>query len=428
MHISEGVLTPEILVIGAAGAAVGLAIGLNGLKSEDIPKVALLTAAFFVASLIHVPVGPSSAHLILNGLLGVILGWQAFPAIFIGLTLQAVLFQFGGLTTLGVNTMNMALPAVLAGFVVRPFLKSGRPTPLALIVSGLMAACCIMLSALMVSLALSFSGQGLEAIGKLIFMVHIPIAAIEAVITASVVGFLLKVKPEVIVGEQMNRKQDTKGRTGVAAAVLLFLSLFAVPAHAHKVNVFAWYDGSKVELEGYFSSGVKAMSSPVTVTDEAGKEVFRGKTDDKGRLSFVPPGKGKYHVVLKAGMGHMAETDVEVDTEPAGKAGGVAAPATEKTLPQTQARDKSVEPAGSVRGAAPVASGAASVSELQACVTPHEMEQILDQRLSPIRRELMILAEERDKIRMSDVISGFGYIMGLMGIALYISVKRKENS
>lgn len=428
MHISEGVLTPEVLVIGAAGAAVGLAIGLKRLKSEDIPKVALLTAAFFVASLIHVPVGPSSAHLILNGLLGVILGWQAFPAIFIGLTLQAVLFQFGGLTTLGINTLNMALPAVFAGWIVRFFLKGGRPGPLVLGMSGLMAACSIMLSALMVSLALAFSGQGLETIGKLIFIVHIPIAAIEAVITASVVGFLLKVKPEVIAGGQMNRGQSMKSRTGVATAVLLFLSLFAVPAHAHKVNVFAWYDGNKVELEAYFSSGVKAMSSPVIVTNEAGKEVFRGKTNDKGRLSFVPPGKGKYHVVLKAGMGHMAETDVEVDMAPAGKAAGAAVPATEETRPQTRAQVESVEPAGPVKRAVPAASLPASSSELKTCITPDEMEQMLDQRLRPIRKELMVLAEERDKIRMSDVISGLGYIMGLMGIALYISVKRKDNS
>ena len=423
MHISEGVLTPEVLVIGAAGAAVGLAIGLKGMKPEDIPKVALLTAAFFVASLIHVPVGPSSAHLILNGLLGIILGWQAFPAIFVGLTLQAVLFQFGGLTTLGVNTLNMALPAVLAGFAARPFLKSGSARPLALAVSGSMAACSIMLSALMVSLSLALSGQGLEAVGKLIFVAHIPVAAIEAVITASVVGFLLKVKPEIIAGRQTNTGQNMKGKTGAAMAVLFFFCLFAVPAHAHKVNVFAWYDGNKVELEAYFSSGLKAMSSQVIVTDERGKEIFKGKTNDKGRLSFLPPGKGKYHVVLKAGMGHMAETDVEVDTKPANKTEGRALPATEKAESQVVP----VKPANPVQEAGPAASRLAPAYRQQ-CITTSQMEQMFDQRLRPIQKELMVLAEERDRIKMSDVISGLGYIMGLMGIALYISVRKKQAS
>src|SRR5260370_6370141 len=86
------------------------------IRDEEIPQVALMTAAFFVVSLIHVPVPglPTSAHLLCNGLLGVVLGRRAGLAIPIGLLLQAVLLQHGGLTTLGVNTCVMVLPALLA--------------------------------------------------------------------------------------------------------------------------------------------------------------------------------------------------------------------------------------------------------------------------------------------------------------------------
>jgi cobalt/nickel transport system permease protein len=80
------------------------------MEHKEVPKVAILSSVFFVASLIHVPLGPSSVHLILNGIMGVLLGWTAFPAILVALALQGVLFQFGGITTLGVNTLNMALP------------------------------------------------------------------------------------------------------------------------------------------------------------------------------------------------------------------------------------------------------------------------------------------------------------------------------
>ena len=62
--------------------------------------VAILAAHFFVGSLIHVPVGPSSVHVVLNGLLGMLLGWAAFPSIFVALMLQAILFQYGGITVL----------------------------------------------------------------------------------------------------------------------------------------------------------------------------------------------------------------------------------------------------------------------------------------------------------------------------------------
>ena len=98
-------------------AAVGTAIGLKKLDYDHIARAGMLSAAFFVASLIHVPIGPSNAHLILNGLVGLLLGWAAFPAILVALILQGAFFQFGGITTLGVNTIIMALPALLCFLV-----------------------------------------------------------------------------------------------------------------------------------------------------------------------------------------------------------------------------------------------------------------------------------------------------------------------
>ncbi|HAS88003.1 MAG TPA: cobalt transporter CbiM, partial [Desulfovibrio sp.] len=112
MHISEGILSLPVLACGAVVAATGTMIGLKKIDSEKLISVALLSSVFFVASLIHIPIGPSSAHLILSGLMGLLLGWAAFPAILTGLLLQAVLFQYGGLAVIGVNTAIMALPAV----------------------------------------------------------------------------------------------------------------------------------------------------------------------------------------------------------------------------------------------------------------------------------------------------------------------------
>ncbi len=422
MHISEGILTPGVLVFGAAATAAGLAIGLRGMKSEEIPKVALLTAAFFVSSLIHVPVGPSSAHLILNGLLGVILGWAAFPAIFIGLALQAVLFQFGGLTTLGINTLNMALPSVLVGVLVRPLLRSGKMTPVAVGASALAGAGTVMASAFLVFLSLHFSKEGLGTVGKLIFVVHLPVAAIEAVITASVVGFLLKVKPEVVNGAQAMAPGHGSGRKSTAAVAVLLMCLMASStAHAHKVNVFAWFDGQKVELEAYFASGAKAMHSAVIVTDEKGNKVLEGKTDEEGRLSFVPPGKGRYHVVLVAGMGHHAETDVDVDSDPV-----PAAPAPEEAG-SPEPSPTAVQSGQAVESPVPVVSSRLARAEQGTCLTAQDLERILDQRLKPIQRQIMVLAEGQDKIKPSDVISGLGYILGLMGIAMYVSARKKRD-
>uniref|UniRef100_UPI003A951F43 energy-coupling factor ABC transporter permease n=1 Tax=Desulfovibrio legallii TaxID=571438 RepID=UPI003A951F43 len=63
MHIAEGVLSPAVLLTGYALTAAGTAVGLRRLDYDRLMTVAILAAAFFVGSLSHVPIGPSSAHL-----------------------------------------------------------------------------------------------------------------------------------------------------------------------------------------------------------------------------------------------------------------------------------------------------------------------------------------------------------------------------
>ena len=126
MHISEGVLSAPVLVTGAVLAAAGVAVGLKKIDYEKIPQVAVLSSAFFVASLIHVPIGPSSIHLIINGINGLLLGWLCFPSILVALSLQAILFQFGGITVLGINTVNMALPGVICYYLFNRLVNQKR--------------------------------------------------------------------------------------------------------------------------------------------------------------------------------------------------------------------------------------------------------------------------------------------------------------
>jgi cobalt/nickel transport system permease protein len=115
VHLPDGVLTWPWLAGGFVVAGILAVLGAWRIRDEEIPQVALLTAAFFIASLIHVPVpvGPK-AHLLLNGLLGVILGRRSALAIPVALFLQAALFGHGGFTALGVNSCVMTLPALLA--------------------------------------------------------------------------------------------------------------------------------------------------------------------------------------------------------------------------------------------------------------------------------------------------------------------------
>lgn len=195
MHISEGVLSVPILSAGAVLTAAGTCIGLRKMDNNNLVTVAILSAAFFVASLIHVPIGPTSVHLILNGLLGAVLGWAAFPAILVGLLLQAVLFQFGGFTVLGVNTFDMAAPAVICSVLFSPML---RRTGLARNIGAfLCGSVSVLLATLFTSTALALTDEGFLHAAEVLVVAHLPIMLIEGGFTVLVVGYLSKALPEV---------------------------------------------------------------------------------------------------------------------------------------------------------------------------------------------------------------------------------------
>jgi cobalt/nickel transport system permease protein len=196
-HIPDGVLSIPVIVAGGVAAAAGIALGLRALDERDIPKMAILVAAFFVATLFAVPIGPSSVHLLLGGLMGLVLGVRAFPAVFVGLLLQAVMFGFGGLTSLGVDTVNMALPGVVLAFLARPLTARAAPAALAWI-GAAVAALAVLGTAAGVMLALALSSPDYVPALKIVAVTYLPLAAVEAVITGFAVSFLARVRPAIL--------------------------------------------------------------------------------------------------------------------------------------------------------------------------------------------------------------------------------------
>ncbi len=196
MHISEGILSPSILTAGGVVAFAGTAAGLKKLDYDKVMNVSLLTATFFVASLIHVPLGPGSIHLILGGLMGILLGWVCFPVILVALFLQMIFFQYGGLIVLGVNTVIMALPAVVCSYLFRPwFMQNGRKRQVAAFSCGFLS---VLLSSVLMALALYSTDRGFFQASLLIVATQIPLMFIEGVITMFAVSFLARVQPEFL--------------------------------------------------------------------------------------------------------------------------------------------------------------------------------------------------------------------------------------
>ncbi|WP_417819893.1 cobalt transporter CbiM [Terasakiella sp.] len=196
MHIVDGALSNDVVIAGGILAVGGIALGLKKMDMEKIPAAGIMAATFFVASLIHVPIGPSSVHLIMNGLAGLILGWTAFPALFVGLLLQALFFGYGGVTVLGVNTVAIALPAVLMHYICRSGIRHSNKK-VAMFWGALAGGGSIALTAVLVTLALAITGESFIPAAKLVVLAHTPVMAIEGFLCACAVSLIHRVKPEL---------------------------------------------------------------------------------------------------------------------------------------------------------------------------------------------------------------------------------------
>lgn len=198
MHIAEGILSAPILLGSTAIAIGGVAIGLQQLRHEHVPLAAMLAAIFFVASLIHLPIGVSSVHLILNGLCGLLLGWIAFPVILVALFLQTLFFGYGGLTTLGINTLIMAFPAVACYYLFG--FNLGDSSRRYIFWRGCLAgafAIILGVSLIAVSLYLTHNDHFINLI-VVILLAYMPVIAVETIVTGLIVSFLHQVQPDLL--------------------------------------------------------------------------------------------------------------------------------------------------------------------------------------------------------------------------------------
>lgn len=215
------------------------------------------------------------------------------------------------------------------------------------------------------------------------------------------------------------------------------LSSFLVPtlALAHKVQMFVYPEGDKVFVEGYFADGKKPKKSEVTVYDNGGKVLFSGVTDDEGKLSFKIPQKTDLRITLNAGMGHKTEY-----TLPASELNGSSPPSSphSKGEGEKMALDKGGESKGIVnkggdkngalsKGASAEEGRASQMNQLDEAriqaIVEKAVERAVGEAIKPLVRSFTEMTQRNS---LTTIIGGIGYIIGLMGIALYFKSRRSS--
>jgi cobalt/nickel transport system permease protein len=396
MHIAEGILagTPhgqQLLLAGAALAAAGTAMGLRKLDYEKIPRAAVLSSAFFVISLIHVPLGPTYEHLVLSGLMGLVLGWAVFPAVLVALLLQAVFFSYGGLTTLGLNTFVMALPAVVCNGLFRRAVCSDRELVVS-IAAFSAGASAILLAGLLNAGVLMLAGESFQFYANLVALFHLPLAGIEGLVTASVVVLLRKVRPELLQAPLLKTtRTQVSGMLIWAAAIVLCAP---ASASAHQMNLYATVEGRAIQGEVYFRGKVPAQNVTVRLLDPDGQELDKTTTDEQGKFTFPNCNQQNFQLVANSEDGH--------GTEP-------------YCLPAALFAEGAATTGSAVDGAS---ARSANGSEL----APPSVEALRAQ-IDLLKQQII---DYQSQVRVRDVLGGVGWIVGIAGVAFYFLGARRK--
>lgn len=202
MHIPDGFLTVNtwlptwIISIGGLGFSIKKVMGR--LKDRTVPLMGVASAFIFSAQMLNFPVaGGTSGHLLGGVLAAVLLGpFAASVVISVVLIVQCLIFQDGGITTLGANILNMAIIGAMGGYLIYNILKR---------ITGLIPSVAIaswisvVIASFACSIELAISGTSpLRIVVPAMVGVHMLIGIGEAVITCLVIGFVKKVRPDLV--------------------------------------------------------------------------------------------------------------------------------------------------------------------------------------------------------------------------------------
>ena len=176
--------------------------------------------------------------------------------------------------------------------------------------------------------------------------------------------------------------------------LMLLCFLASHSAVAHKLNLFTFIEDGKVYVEGYFADGKRAKHSAVTIYNANSEIINEGATNEDGEYQFEANTTDTLRIVLNAGMGHVAEYTL------------------------------SGEEVTSIQTSTP---SIASSTEASPQIDQHALEAMISKAVNnavkPLAREI---SELKSQTSFSDIVGGFGFIIGILGIFAYITARKEK--
>jgi len=247
MHIPDGFLSVQVTiflwlitipVVGYALKRVGVDLG-----ERQVPIMGVLAAAIFAGQMLNFAVaGGTSGHLIGAALATILLGpWAATLVLTCVITIQALIFQDGGLLVLGANIFNMAIVGVTVAYMVFRTVNSlAGERPWSIFIGGFLAAwVSVEVAALGTALELALSGTSpaniaIPAMGG----IHALIGIGEGLITVGALAFLRASRRDLL---KSSETAPIRGRlVWVVGLVLVILLAVASPLASRHPDGLIW--------------------------------------------------------------------------------------------------------------------------------------------------------------------------------------------
>lgn len=241
MHIPDGFLSVMVAVFLWIISLIVIAFALRRVSQElgerQVPLMGVLAAAIFAGQMLNFTVvGGTSGHLLGAALATILLGpWSGILVMTSVVSIQALIFQDGGLLALGGNLFNMAIVGVAVSYTVyRSVYRLSGGKSWGVFAGGFLAAWfSIEIAALACALELALSGTSpanvaVPAMGG----IHALIGIGEGLITLGALAFLYSTRRDLL---KAGEGSATQGKLvgGVGLAIALLLAVLSPLASSH---------------------------------------------------------------------------------------------------------------------------------------------------------------------------------------------------
>jgi len=247
MHIPDGFLSIAVAGILWLVSLVFIFIALKKAGKEidesRLPLVGVLAAAIFAGQMLNFAVsGGTSGHLLGAALAVLLVGpWPAVLIMTSVVVVQALVFQDGGILTLGANLFNMAVVGVAVAYFVSSLFRRwfGRQRWAALLTAFTAGWLSIFIASLAAALELAFSGTSpaniaIPAMGG----IHALIGIGEGLITLGAVSLLMASKPQLF--DQTSKEKVKSSLVWIAGLIFTVILLVFSPLASSKPDGLEW--------------------------------------------------------------------------------------------------------------------------------------------------------------------------------------------